>query len=72
VKVTNTKNQKSVEVRVNDRGPTQAGRIIDLSSKAAHTVGISPNGTQEVQLEVLEQAAPGQKKAHAEKTHAKK
>ena len=41
VRVTNTKNNKSVEVRINDRGPTQAGRVIDLSSAAAAKVGIT-------------------------------
>lgn len=34
VKVTNTKNKKSVKVRINDRGPFTKGREIDLSRKA--------------------------------------
>ena len=53
VRVTNTKNNKSVEVRINDRGPTQAGRVIDLSSAAAAKVGISKTGTAPVKLEVV-------------------
>ena len=53
VRVTNTKNNKSVEVRINDRGPTQAGRVIDLSSAAAAKVGIGKNGTAPVKLEVV-------------------
>jgi peptidoglycan lytic transglycosylase len=53
VRVTNTKNNKSVEVRVNDRGPTQAGRVIDLSSAAAAKIGMGKNGTAPVKLEVV-------------------
>jgi rare lipoprotein A len=53
VSVTNTKNNKSVEVRINDRGPTQAGRVIDLSSAAAAKVGIRKTGTAPVKLEVV-------------------
>ena len=53
VKVTNTKNNKSVVVRVNDRGPTQAGRVVDLSSAAAAKIGIGKKGTAPVKLEVV-------------------
>jgi rare lipoprotein A len=61
VRVTNTQNNKSVEVRINDRGPTQAGRVIDLSSAAAAKVGMKKNGTAPVKLEVID--APPPKKA---------
>jgi rare lipoprotein A len=53
VRVTNTKNNKSVEVRINDRGPTQPGRVIDRSSAAAAKVGIGKTGTAPVKLEVV-------------------
>ena len=53
VRVTNTKNNKSVEVRINDRGPTQAGRVIDLSSASAAQLGIGKTGTAPVKLEVV-------------------
>ena len=53
VNVINTKNNKSVQVRINDRGPTQAGRVIDLSSAAAAKVGIRKTGTAPVKLEVV-------------------
>jgi rare lipoprotein A len=53
VRVTNTKNNKSVEVRINDRGPTQAGRVIDMSSAAAAKIGIAKHGTAPVKLEVV-------------------
>ena len=39
VKVTNLKNNKSVTVRINDRGPFIKGRIIDLSKAAARQIG---------------------------------
>lgn len=56
VKVTNTKNQKSITVRINDRGPTQAGRILDLSPTAARAIGIGPRGMAEVTAEVVGEA----------------
>jgi rare lipoprotein A len=56
VKVTNTKNNKTVEVRINDRGPTQAGRAIDLSSAAATKIGIGKKQMMPVKLEVTDEA----------------
>ncbi|HVE50839.1 MAG TPA: septal ring lytic transglycosylase RlpA family protein [Casimicrobiaceae bacterium] len=53
VKVTNTNNNKSVEVRINDRGPTQAGRVIDLSSAAAARLGMRKVSMAPVKLEVV-------------------
>ena len=61
VKVTNKNNNKSVEVRINDRGPTQAGRVIDLSSTAAAKIGMKKTGTAPVTLEVVGEA-PAKKK----------
>jgi rare lipoprotein A len=60
VKVTNTQNNKSVEVRINDRGPKQAGRVIDLSSAAAAKIGIRKTGTAPVKLEIV-RAPPAKK-----------
>jgi rare lipoprotein A len=54
VKVTNTKNNHSVVVRINDRGPTQQGRVIDISQAAAKKLGIAKNAMAEVTLEVVE------------------
>ena len=51
VRVTNLGNHKSVVVRVNDRGPYLANRIVDLSYAAAHFLGF--NGTARVRLDVL-------------------
>ena len=53
VKVTNTKNNKTVEVKINDRGPTQAGRVVDLSSAAASKIGIGKKQMAPVKLEVV-------------------
>ncbi len=53
IRVTNPKNNKSVEVKVNDRGPTQQGRILDLSPAAASRLGIHRNQMRDVNLEVI-------------------
>jgi len=50
VKVTNLSNGKSVKVRINDRGPFVAGRIIDLSKKAAHKINIDKEGVGNVKV----------------------
>jgi rare lipoprotein A len=54
VKVTNTLNSKSVVVRINDRGPFKADRLIDLSLEAAKELDMIGPGTAKVQLEVVE------------------
>ena len=54
IRVTNPKNNKNVVVRVNDRGPVQAGRILDLSPAAAARLGIGRKSMREVNLEVVE------------------
>ncbi len=54
IRVTNPKNKRSVIVRVNDRGPTQAGRILDLSPVAAARLGIRRNMMRQVELEVVQ------------------
>jgi rare lipoprotein A len=53
VRVTNTRNGKSVVVRVNDRGPFHAGRIIDLSFVAAVRIGLDKTGTAPVKVELI-------------------
>ena len=62
VKVTNTKNNRTVDVVINDRGPTQAGRVIDLSSAAAAKIGIGKQGLVPVKLDVVGEA-PAKKAA---------
>ena len=53
VRVDNLENGKSVIVRINDRGPFVAGRIIDLSNKAAHAIDMVKKGTAKVKVTVL-------------------
>lgn len=53
VKVTNSLNNKSVVVRINDRGPYSKGRIIDLSRAAAKKINMINRGVAPVRLQVL-------------------
>ncbi len=53
VRVDNLENGKSVIVRINDRGPFVAGRIIDLSNKAAHGIDMVRKGTARVKVTVI-------------------
>jgi len=53
VRVTNLNNHKSIEVRINDRGPFVRGRIIDLSHTAAKNLGIIGPGTAPVEVVAL-------------------
>jgi rare lipoprotein A len=53
IRVTNTRNGRSVVVRINDRGPFIRGRIIDLSAGAARLLGMISSGVAPVSLEVL-------------------
>ena len=52
-RVTHPRTGKTVIVRINDRGPFHAGRIVDLSYAAAHRIGIAQGGSGEVELELL-------------------
>src|SRR5262249_18025745 len=58
VRVTNLANNRSVIVRINDRGPYIAGRIIDLSQAAAEKLEMIKPGIVQVRVEVLEKEAP--------------
>jgi rare lipoprotein A len=53
VRVTNLDNGKSLVVRINDRGPFVAGRIIDLSREAARRIGYKDNGLARVRVQLL-------------------
>ncbi len=53
VRVTNTTNNKSVDVRINDRGPYVDGRIIDLTPKAAAQIDMLKSGIAPVQLTLI-------------------
>jgi rare lipoprotein A len=58
VRVTNLENDRSVEVRINDRGPFKDGRVIDLSFKAALELGLISKGTVPVRIEIVELGSP--------------
>ncbi len=60
VKVTNLQNGKSTFLRINDRGPFVAGRIIDLSAKGAQDLGCHVKGLARVRVEAV-QCATAQK-----------
>ncbi len=52
VKVTNLTNNRTVLVRINDRGPFATGRVIDLSRGAAEVLGMKQAGVAPVRLDV--------------------
>jgi rare lipoprotein A len=53
IRVTNQRNGRSVEVRINDRGPFTGGRILDVSSAAADKLDMKDAGVVTVELEVV-------------------
>lgn len=59
VRVTRMDNKKSVVVRVNDRGPFIDGYVVDISRKAAESIGLIRDGVTKVKVEVIgKEAAP--------------
>jgi rare lipoprotein A len=57
VLVTNLENGRTVEVRINDRGPFVVNRVLDLSYAAARRLGALEDGVIPVRLRVLEAEA---------------
>ena len=62
IRVTNLENGRSVQVRINDRGPHVRGRIVDLSSSAAAALGFK-TGVARVRIEILSHPGPAARKA---------
>ncbi len=58
VRITNLRTEHSAVVRITDRGPFVAGRIVDLSLAAAKALDVYLPGTAEVRLEVLQAPQP--------------
>ncbi len=58
VRVRNLRNNREIDLRINDRGPFVAGRVIDLSKAAAKELGVFGPGTSEVEVTAL--GAPAQ------------
>ncbi len=59
VRVTNLENDRSIIVRVNDRGPFHTGRVIDLSYAAAYMLGFDDKGTAMVEVEAIVPTSSG-------------
>ncbi len=53
LRVTNLENERSIVVRVNDRGPFHSDRVIDLSYAAAYMLGFDNKGTAMVEVEAI-------------------
>jgi len=53
LRVTNLATGRFVTVRINDRGPYVPGRVVDLSSSAAESLGIAERGIAKVKLDVV-------------------
>jgi len=56
VKVENPQNGRSVKVRINDCGPFVGGRSLDLSQRAAQTIGIIHKGVARVKITTIKTA----------------
>ena len=54
IRITNTKNGKSVEATVNDWGPTTRNRIVDVSSAVAEKLDFVKQGTTTVKVEIVQ------------------
>jgi rare lipoprotein A len=54
LRVTNVATGRSVTVRVNDRGPYVAGRVVDVSHSAAEALGMVGQGVAKVKLDVVQ------------------
>lgn len=54
LRVTNLGNRRSVQLRVNDRGPLPRGRLLDVSKRAATELGFLHAGLARVKVEVLD------------------
>ncbi len=65
IRVTRLDNNKSVVVKVTDKGPYKRGRVVDLSRKAAERIGLVRDGLTEVKVEVIKRGsgAPASKKS---------
>lgn len=53
IRITNLENRRSTVVRVNDRGPFIAGRVIDVTAPVAKKLGFYEKGLARVQIEVV-------------------
>lgn len=54
VKVTNLRTGKSVEVKINDRGPFHSSRALDITKAAFNEIGDHNNGTMPIEYEIVD------------------
>ncbi|AZB21754.1 septal ring lytic transglycosylase RlpA family protein [Chryseobacterium manosquense] len=54
IEVTNLRTGKSVEVRINDRGPFHSSRALDLSKAAFDSIGNTAKGTMPIEYEIVD------------------
>lgn len=59
VRVTSAATNRTIKVRINDRGPYIAGRVIDLSARAARDLGIAKMGVGPVRVDQFASDQPG-------------
>ncbi len=57
IRVTNLRNQTSIILRVNDRGPYHGNRVVDVSKRAAHLLGFHGHGVARVRVEYVGRAS---------------
>jgi rare lipoprotein A len=57
VEVTNLQNDRSLQLRINDRGPFVDGRLIDVSRRAAQLLGFETKGTTPVRVRIVKDAS---------------
>lgn len=53
LRVTNLENGLELELRANDRGPANSGRVVELSRRAGELLGIRPDGVAQVRIAVV-------------------
>lgn len=54
IEVTNLANNRSIVLRVNDRGPYIDGRIVDVSKRAAEILGFEKEGLAKLRIQVID------------------
>ncbi|MCC6722867.1 MAG: SPOR domain-containing protein, partial [Saprospiraceae bacterium] len=72
LKITRLDNNKSVQVRVTDRGPFISGRVVEISRASAEAIGLVADGSARVKVEVAKEAKPEQAIAEAPKVTEEK
>ncbi len=58
LKITRLDNNKTVQVRVTDRGPFISGRVVEISRASAEAIGLVQDGSARVKVEVASEAKP--------------